>query len=193
MNKVFTLVVILNITSCNTNKTVTANTEEVQHLVINMLQWSNSENSIDLLPAVADTINGTYIKFDLESLRSNLSRLTETHYFSEKFINNYEHIILTLDRQLRNNELELGTWYVNEMPPFNFASEVSPWCLCQDNFEWDQIQVFHKSGNAYYWKWKIDSIDNDSWSEYSYSFNIEKHDNQWKISDLEGFRLNTIE
>jgi len=142
---------------------------EIQKLIREVLKWADSEETIDLLPVVADKNDSVYIKFDLQELKKNLDRLEETNMFSKEFIENYNQIILTLDRKLKTNEFGDGPWLVGSLPPFSFASDASPWCLCQDvpydrPVPWEFVEIEPLDSDTYRWKWGGLKIGTDpSW------------------------------
>jgi len=104
-------------------------TEEIKKLIIQVLTWADTVKSIDLLPVLTDTEGSFYIGFDMNKHKENLETLSETGYFSIEFIENYNQIILTLDRKLRNHEYEYE-WLVGDLPPFIFVS----WWNGQERF-----------------------------------------------------------
>src|ERR1035437_7295080 len=63
--------------------------EEIQNLIRQVLKWSDSKNSINLLPVLADSKDRSYIGFHLDKHKSNLDDLRETNFFSTAFIENY--------------------------------------------------------------------------------------------------------
>ena len=168
---------------------------EIQNLIRKLLNWKEAKNSFDLLPVLTDSNNKTYIGFDLEKLRANLKILKATNFFSDRFIDNYKQIILTLDKKMRNNEFE--KWSVGELPTFSFANDVDPWCLCQDvpydkPNPWDlvEVKVINLNGKKgeLYWNWgKPELNGSPDWKDFAYKFNVEKENGTWKISYLQGF------
>lgn len=167
---------------------------EILKLIKNVLIWSDSKDAIILLPAFADENDSLYIGFDMTLLNQNLKKLKDTDFFAVEFIENYKQIILTLDNKITANELEYGPWLVGDMPPFNFASDANPWCLCQDNLEWERVQIEHYNGNQYLWNWgELEPEFDEGWKEFRYKFEIIKEDSKWKIKSLEGFNINEIE
>ena len=149
------LIIGLTFSSCNKkNKTTTTtenklenlessdkskDKEEIQNLIRQVLNWADSKNRIDLLPVVTDSNDSIYIGFDLDKHKQNLDKLKSTHFFATEFIENYNQIILTLDKRLRNGEYE--KWLVGDLPTFIFANDVNPWCMCQDNMDWNTVEV----------------------------------------------------
>jgi hypothetical protein len=169
--------------------------QEIQSLIRKALNWSESKNSFDLLPALTDSKDSTYVGFDLEKLKVNLEVLKATNFFSAAFIDNYNQIILTLDKKIRNNEFE--KWSVGELPTFSFANDVDPWSLCQDvpydkPNPWDLVEVkiinLDSKKGELSWKWgKPELNGSPDWKDFTYKFNVEKENDKWKISYLQGF------
>jgi hypothetical protein len=195
---IWTLILGLTLSSCNQeNKksTTTDNSkdkEEIQSLIRQVLIWADSKNCIDLLPVVTDENDSIYIGFDLDKLKQNLDKLNASNFFATEFIDNYNQIIITLDKGLRNGDYE--QWYVNELPTFIFANDNSPWCNCQDNLEWDKVEVkvvsLDENKGEVEWYWGNLSPDTDlSWKEFRYKFRVTKEENKWKIAYLEGFNF----
>lgn len=200
------LIIGLTFSSCNKkNKTTTTtenklenlessdkskDKEEIQNLIRQVLNWADSKNRIDLLPVVTDSNDSIYIGFDLDKHKQNLDKLKSTHFFATEFIENYNQIILTLDKRLRNGEYE--KWLVGDLPTFIFANDVNPWCMCQDNMDWNTVEVniisLDNEKGELEWYWGNLSSDTDlGWKEFKYKFKITKEENSWKIAYLEGF------
>jgi len=157
--------------------------EEIQRLIRQVMIWSESKESIELLPVIPDINNKVYAGFDMKKHKANLKKLGETNFFTTEFIENYNQIILTLDRKLRNKEIE--EWLVGDLPTFNFVNDVNPWCQCQgfSPKDFDDVEIIildNKSGELK-WKWKKGS----SWNDFI--FRVAKEENKWKISYLAGF------
>lgn len=175
----------------NIETSVTSNDkEEIQNLIRQVLNWSGSKNGIDLLPLVSDSKDSIYIGFDLDKHKQNLDKLKSTGFFATDFIENYNQIILTLDKRLRNGEYE--EWLVGDLPTFIFANDVDPWCMCQDNLDWNTVEVkiisLVSGKGELEWYWGNLSANTDpSWKEFKYRFRVAKEGNSWKIAYLEGF------
>jgi len=201
-------ILVLCLFSCNYNNehkesTVKANTtetvqsseisndkQEIQNLIRKVLNWSESKNSIDLVPVLMDSKDSICTGFDLEKLKVNLEKLKATNFFSVGFIENYNQIILTLGKKFKNKEF--GEWSTGELPPFSFANDVDPWCSCQDNMSWDLIEVeivnLNNVKGELYWNWGKPKSDwGPGWKEFKYKFDVEKENGKWKISYLQGF------
>ncbi|WP_210464956.1 hypothetical protein [Rufibacter roseolus] len=169
--------------------------EEIQNLIRQVLSWSNSEKAITLLPALTDGKGAVYIGFDMSMHRANLQSLRKTGIFSDEFIEDYDRIILTLNRKLKNKELD--EWLVGELPTFSFANDVDPWCLCQDvpydtPNPWASVEVealvLKDNEGSFQWKWgKLGLNHSPDWKEFRYRFKVKKSNGQWKVSYLEGF------
>ena len=168
--------------------------KEIKELIVKTLTWTDSDNSIDLLPMKGDS-SDVCVGFELNKHKRNLNRLKETDFFTDEFIENYNQIILTLDKDVRNNDYD--KFWINEIPPFVFASGVSPWCECQDNLPWKiiELDVFTINNNqgelAWYWG-KTNQDINSNWNEFKYKFRVSKEDSKWKISYLQGFDFKQV-
>lgn len=161
---------------------------EIRSLTRQVLKWGDSKNEIDLLPALSK--DSICTGFDFNKLNQNLEKLKKTGFFADEFIDNYSQIIHTLDKKIKNNELE--KWNVYELPPFAFANDSSPRCSCQDNLPWDNVEVQvvkldDKKGELT-WNWgKTDADTDQSWKDFAYKFKVVKVNGKWKISYLQGF------
>ena len=160
---------------------------EIQMLIQEILKWSDSKESFDLLPLMADN-NDLITGFDLRQLDSNLIKLENTGFFSKEFINNYDQIIRTLDKKLRNKEFKYNEWYIGELPIFRFANGASPWCMCQDTPSNDlseiEINNINDSSADLEWIWNPGS----DWVDFK--IRVVREDNKWKVSYLQGFDYN---
>ena len=169
--------------------------DEIQTLIRQVLKWANSKNSINLLPILTDSKDSIYIGFDLEKHEQNLQKLKFTGFFATEFIDNYNQIILTLDKGLRNGNYE--QWLVGGLATFIFANDVDPWTECQDipydnPNPWDYVEIekinLSKDKGELNWKWGNLKLNTDpSCKEFSYSFKVKKENNKWEISYLHGF------
>jgi len=174
-------------------ETSTDEKEQIQNLIRQALNWADSKNSIDLLPVIADSKDSLYLGFDLELHKQNLDKLHQTNLFASEFIENYNQIILTFNKGLKNGKYE--QWMVGELPPFNFSSDVNAWTLSQDvpydnpnPFDFVEVKLLDIDKGEVNWKWgKPELITDPSWKEFEYKFKVVKEDNKWKISYLEGF------
>jgi hypothetical protein len=169
--------------------------EEIQLLIRNVLAWGESKKSFDLIPVLTDSKDSLCTGFDLEKVKTNLEILRSTGYFSAEFIDNYDQILLTLDKEMKNKKFT--AWSTGELPPFNFANDVDPWSDCQD-VPYDTPDAYslieahvinlNKEQGILYWTWGQLPADVDtSWKKFSYKFKVKKEDGNWKISYLEGF------
>jgi hypothetical protein len=160
-----------------------------------MLNWSESKNSINLLPVLTDSKDSSCVGFDFDKHKLNLDKLRKTNLFAEEFIENYNQIILTLDKKIKNREFE--KWNIYELPTFNFANDVDPWTLCQDvpydnPNPYDLVEVIViKSDNEkadLNWTWgKLELNSDKSWKKFTYKFRVVKENSNWEIAYLRGF------
>ena len=169
--------------------------EEIQNLIRQTLKWADSKSVIDILPMLTDSQDSVYIGFDMKKHKSNLDTLRATGFFANEFIENYNQIILTLDKKLRNREFD--EWLVGELPTFSFANDADPWCDCQDvpydnpspwgNVEIEVIKLNNDKAQLI-WKWGgLDSKMDSTWNDFSYKFRTIKENGKWKIAYMEGF------
>lgn len=169
--------------------------EEIKKLIRETLNWANSKKDFDLLPMITDSKDSVYFGFDLIKHYQNLLKLKESDLFATEFIDNYNQIILTLHKGLKNGEYE--QWLTGNLPTFNFSADANPWCLCQDvPFDkpnpWDLIKIekinLDDNTGEFNWKWgKLLKKTDSSWKEFKYLFRVVKENNKWKITYLQGF------
>lgn len=165
--------------------------KEIRLLIRQMLKWADSKNTIEVLPALVK--DSVYIGFDLDKLHQNLETLNKTGFFADEFIESYDQIIRTLDKKIKSKEFE--KWNVGDLPTFRFANDESPWCSCQDNMSWDNVDVeivtLSNDKGELKWNWgKLAAGTDPSWKEVSYKFRVVMVDGKWKISYLQGFDYN---
>jgi len=172
--------------------------EEIQSLIRNMLVWAeNSKGILDLLPFVINKQDSTVTSFDLSKLKEVDDSFKTTGFFSKEFINNYNQIIQTLDRKMKNKEI--APFSPTEIPPFGFDTDADPWCDCQD-VPYDNpnayslvdvhiIELSNESGKMY-WTWgSLPKGVSPDWKTVTYKFNVTKEGGKWKISYLQGFDI----
>ncbi len=175
----------------NTSKTSeTIEQQEIKTLIRQVLYWADT-NRFDLLPALEDEEEETYIGFDLNQHKKNLKQMEKTNFFTAAFIENYNQIIETLDKGLRDDKNE--KWLVGDLPTFSFANGANPWCNCQDNLDWNTVDVkilsIDNQKADLEWFWNNANSSDESWSNFRYHFRAVKENNQWKIDYMEGFDL----
>ena len=194
------LIFLSCIQSCSTTKRTIEQTEnlqqidnskdkeEIQNLIRQTLKWADSKNVISVLPMLTDSQGSVYIGFDLNKHESNLNKLRTTDFFANEFIENYNQIILTLDKKLRNHEFE--EWLVGDLPTFRFANDIDPWCECQDTpydnpNPWDsvEVEIIELNNDRALLSWKWGGID----SGKNYKFRTVKENGKWKIAYLQEF------
>jgi hypothetical protein len=167
-------------------------TEEIQNLIRRVLNWAESKTSINLLPAISEGTDSVYTGFDFKMVEANLIRLKQTGLFAREFIDNYNQMMLTLDKKIKAREYT--DWLIGEIQSFNFANDVDPWCYCQETPSdnpnpWNMVKVTIiklDEGKAQgTWTW-----GQTNWSDIAYSFRAVKEDGRWKISYMKGFDYN---
>ena len=202
----FILIIGLVFVSCNQNnktnvikeeqtenlqvKELSKDEEEIQNLIRNVLKWADTENSIDILPALTDEEDSLYIGFDMKRHEENLNKLRKTDFFAKEFIENYNQIIRTLDKKMRSKEYD--EWLVGDLPTFGFSNDEDVWCSCQDypydegdpnawNVEVKVVRLNSENGELEY------TWDKSTWADFKYKFKVVKENGKWKISYMEGF------
>ncbi|MBN1186430.1 MAG: hypothetical protein JXB49_29410 [Bacteroidales bacterium] len=199
------IIIVLIFSSCNqNNKTATTtenklenietpnksnDSEEIQTLIRKVLNWSDSKNHIELLPVLTDSNDSIYIGFDLDKHKYNLVKMKSTDFFATEFIENYNQIILTLDKGLRNGEYE--QWLVGDLPTFIFANDYSPWWNGQESFSIEKgtvelIKLDNESGE-FNFTCGDKGLGCEGMENYKMRFRVIKENNKWKISYMEGF------
>jgi hypothetical protein len=168
----------------------TADKKQIQNLIRQTLNWAESKNTIDLVPALTDSTDSIYTGLHLDKHKQNLDKLKSTNFFTRDFIENYNQIILTIDKGLRNGKYR--EWLVGDLPPFIFANDVDPWCNCQDNGDWNKVEVrvITLTGNEGELEWIWGNLSPDthtSWKDFAYNFKVAKENGKWKIAYLKGF------
>lgn len=168
--------------------------EKIQKTVRQTLVWADS-NPINLLPVITDRKNKVVIGLDADQHKKNIDKIKATGFFSTEFIANYNKIILTLDKGIKDGRY--GQWLVGDLPIFGFASNTSPWCSCQDvpydkpnPYSFTKIRIIsldNSKGEAN-WQWgNLPSNDDSDWKKFTYRFRVVKENGKWKIAYLEGF------
>jgi hypothetical protein len=178
--------------SCNNQNPSLKDEVQIKNLITQVLEWGDSKNSIDLLPVITDSKDSVYVGFDLVAHRKNLEILRQTNLFTDGFIENYNQIILTLDKGLRNGKYE--TWLVGDLPTFIFANDYSPWWDGQESFPIEQGTIELISSNKNYREYYLKCSNNRKGCEglenYKMRFKVSMEENKWKISYLDGFEFN---
>lgn len=208
--KIVLLIIGLILSACNKTETksnlstdknlssLESDKKQIQILIREVLNWSNSKKCIDLIPVISDSKDSIYIGFDLVKHKKNLEQLKQTNLFAEEFVENYNQIILTLDNGLKNGHYD--SWQINELPSFGFVNDVNPWCLCQDvpydkpnPYDFVEINIVDSKKGEVEWKWGIQYLNGDSdnyWKNFTYKFRVIRENDKWKISYLSGFDFN---
>ena len=180
--------------SCNQTETKNTFTKEkisslsdekikIKTLIKKVFKWTDSKNSISVFPVLTDSKDYYVIGLDHDLHKKDLETLRKSNLFSLEFINNYNKIVLTLDKNLKNGKYE--QWLVGELPPFYFANDYNPWCYSQgdcsgESFDLEIIKLDNKEGVI-----KYKRENNSSWNDFI--FKVKKENENWKISYLEGF------
>lgn len=121
----------------------------------------------------------------------------KSDFFTTEFISNFKKVHLSIDEKLKSKQLE---WNTHSLAPF--GSGANEWCSCQDVpfdepnpwslIEIEKIKLTENTGE-FYWKWgNIDLNSGSGWNSFRYHFKVEKVNQKWKISYLEGFEFKTF-
>lgn len=87
--------------------------ERARELMVNVLQWSDTVQSLDLLTFHQN--DSVFNSIDTLQLARNLELLKSSEYFTQNFIDNYENIIRTIGEKLNNGAIQIGI-RVNFLP-----------------------------------------------------------------------------
>lgn len=119
---------------------------------------------------------------DWTAYDKRVKTLKESNYFDQRFLDNHKQIAQYIDTALKSGREE---WPKGEYPSFGY--DASPWCNCQDaasDSAWSTLTITNlkiENGQAdFSWTWG----DN-----FLYKTKATKENNVWKISYLEGFKL----
>lgn len=170
--------------------------EQIQILIRKVLKWGDSLQ-VGLLPGVVDTKKKVITSLNLSTHRLDLAKLRASGLFAAEFIENYNKVILTIDKRLRNGKQQ---WLDGDQPDFGFSRDVNPWCGCQDvpydkpnPFDFVEVNVLNRNTSSVEatWHWgKLPESSDPSWKEwkdFSYRFRAVKENGEWRIIYLEGF------
>lgn len=169
--------------------------DQIQNLIRHVLTWADSKNSLELLPLITDSNDSIYIGFDLDKHKQNLDQLRQTDFFAPEFIENYNQIILELDKGIRNGNYDL--WFVGELPTFTFSNNQNPWCNCQDNSDWNEVVVkgikLTDNEGELEWTWGIHHGEAHSReTDFAYKFRVVKDNDKWRVSYMTGFDFKLV-
>lgn len=164
--------------------------EQIINLVKQVYKWQMADTSKNDMVPLKDAKDSNYVGIDLNKHKIRLDELRKANFFSDEFIDNYNKIVLTVDRKLKSKEYE---WPVGDLPPF--GNDADPWCNCQDypndtawwnaiNFRF--IDIDNKKSTLA-WTWASSEFDKD---RHEYTVRVVKINGVWKISYLQGFDFN---
>ena len=163
--------------------TATADEEQLEQLVRKVYEWDETNSTLlDFMP-IADAEEIAYVGLDMDLHNQRVTELKQTSFFTASFLENYQQLALAIDEGLKTKKLE---WLVGELP--SFGSNANPWCNCQDYPDdyWKTmtIKVMSLENNTATFTW--------TWGEdFEYQVKAIKENDQWKISYLQGFDLET--
>jgi hypothetical protein len=123
-----------------------------------------------------------YRGIDWAAYDNRVKTIKESNYFDQRFLDSYKQIAQYIDTALKSGREE---WPKGEYPSFGY--DASPWCNCQDaasDSAWATLTITNlkiENGQAdFSWTWG----DN-----FQYKTKATKENGAWKISYLEGFKL----
>ncbi|MDQ0965286.1 hypothetical protein QFZ20_000689 [Flavobacterium sp. W4I14] len=149
-------------------------------LTQNLYRWNQTGDNDDYFSPVLKENNDTlYAGLDMKLHQQKLQKISEAGLFSKTFISNYNKIAMTIDAKIKDGTLQ---WKIGELPPFGNGANL--WCNCQDLPDdfLSKLHIMHlrdeKDGIFYNWAWGDGIV---------YNLKALKENNQWKISEMEGF------
>jgi hypothetical protein len=161
--------------------------EQIGYLIKQVLKWHEKNGVFAGFDPVFNPKDSSAIGMDLDKLKPVLKKLTNSKLFDKEFVDNYENIVLKIDKQIKNKEIQ---FLAGDIPPYAGGD---PWCNCQDmpyDNPWDKIEIkfqsIDKDNATLTWTW-----GNSGWSkDFNYKVKTKKTDGAWKISYLQGFDIN---
>lgn len=164
--------------------------KQLQELVTELYEWHETKSSNNDFNPAADTENRNYIGLDMKQNNLRLKEIRATNLFDEAFLENYQRIATSLDKQLKTKALE---WEVGYLP--TFGSGANPWCNCQDipdDSYWNYLKIsiisIENNEAALSWTWGNNNSISIEWSKnFNYRIKASKKNEKWKISYLQGF------
>ncbi len=170
--------------STSSEKEITDEDEEkLLFLIRSMYEWHETKSTLQDFMPIADADEIAYIGLDKEQHNQRVAELKQSGFFAEEFIENYKKIATSIDEGLNTKKLE---WLVGELP--DFGNYAGPWCDCQDYPEnyWKTMTIkeviFENNSATFTWTWGDD---------FEYKGKAILENDQWKISYLQGFDLET--
>ena len=169
---------------------------EVEKLIRRVLTWVHSEQFLDAVPGVIQN-DSIYIGIDFAQHNKNMIKLEDSRLFAPEFMENHHSWIVMIDKKLRENSFESGSWLVGYYPPFTLSEGGNVWCNCQDvPYEspnpWSQVEIERLDGNSFAWKWGGLQDMSSGWGKFRYRFDVQYLDGECRIARMEGFNLETI-
>lgn len=162
---------------------------QISLLIKNVYKWHENEKTNNDLTAIPDAKDSLYVSIDLNKHKLRLNEFEATGFFSKEFLDNYDTIVKTINRNLETKKYE---WLFGDMPPFHlYGDDVDPWCFCQDTpndsaFDNLKINIIAVENNNVDLQW---TWNDEEWSKkHKYEIMLVKINEKWKIKYMEGFK-----
>jgi hypothetical protein len=168
--------------SCSAKKTSENNQSADSTAILDLLRdtykWHAKTGTVDFQLLIKDSFQ---VGVDTVNLKQSLQALSQTHFFSDEFLNNYERIGRETDAKLKQAK------YYNEI---NFPFQDSdPWTFFQDDAgeywkDWI-ITDFKINGDNASLNWSLGG----TYPTDKYLVKFKRENNAWKVSYLLGFDI----
>ena len=152
---------------------------ELDSLIVKLLKWHESDRQMDFETKKTNPGDSTYSGIDWAAHKKRMTELSNTNFFTDEFLNNYNSIAMHIDAELKNNPVK---YYEGDIQPW--SDDANDWCKCQDfpDSVWEKLRIvdLRVYGDSANFKW--------SWADkFYYSARANRENNHWKISYLERF------
>jgi len=165
-----------------TTKFTNADTVAIKAVIVKMYQWQDTNNFYYNYMLTEKPNDSIYNGFDMEMLSKRLEELKATSFFSDKFLQQYNSLIVGIDKKLKNGSYK---WYVGDLEDDGPGANL--WCLCQDvaSDNWNDIVITitnqTNTETTVEWDWFEKSANE------GYTIKLSNMNNHWLINYMEGF------
>jgi hypothetical protein len=150
-----------------------------------LYQWTQTDDNDDYFsPLLKEKTDTIYVGLDMKLHQQKMEKIRGSGLFSETFISSYNKIAMTIDAKMKDGTL---LWKVGELPPFGNGANL--WCNCQDVPDdfLSKLYIMHMQSE------KDGIFYNRAWGDgIVYNLKAVKENNQWRISEMEGFDYNSL-